>query len=209
MPPLKKEPPKIPYEDARMNVVLWKKGRKKKPDPTLFINSVWNLVHRRPCNSASERYSQHPFEDAAKDVKDISPRMLMKLASAAEVVLSSQKIEKLLQERKISLDVVSDLAGIKNPEQREMVAGIVAGMKLALDQRQVVRYVKRHPEASYEQFKERVLASKDAKEKIYMALLPFTEEEYGRLKEESKKQKTSWDALCMNIIKNWLDERRK
>jgi len=202
MSPLKEEPPKIPCEDARMNVVLWKKGRKKKPDPILFINSVWNLVHR--CQGNSKR----PFESAAKDVKDISPRMLMKLAKAAEVVLTSQKIEKLLQEREISLDVVPDLAGIENVEQREMVAEIVAGMN-ALDQRQVVRYAKWHPEASYEQFKERVLASKDVKEKIYMALLPFTENEYGRLKEESKKQKKSWDALCMDIIKDWLDERGK
>jgi len=203
MSPLKKEPPKISCDDARMNVVLWKKGRKKKPDPTLFINSVWNLVHRCQDNS------QRPFEDAAKNVKDISPRMLMKLASAAEVVVSSQKIGQLLQERKIGLDVASDLAGIKNAEQREMVAEIVAGMKLALDQRQVVRYAKRHPEASYEQFKERVLASKDVREKIYMALLPFTEKEYGKLKEESKKQKMSWDALTMKIIKDWLDEREK
>jgi hypothetical protein len=203
MSPLKEEPPKIPCEDARMNVVLWKKGRKKKPDPTLFINSVWNLVHR--CHGDS----QHPFEDAAKDVKDISSRMLMKLASAAEVVLSSEKIEKLLQERKISLDVVSDLAGIKNTERRDIVAETVAGMKLALDQRQVVSYAKRHPEAFYEQYKQRVLASKDVKEKIYMALLPFTEEEYERLKEESKKQKMSWDALCMKVIKDWLDEREK
>ena len=202
MSQLKEEPPEIKCDDARMNVVLWKKGRKKKPDPILFINSVWNLVHRCQVNS------KRPFESAAKDVKDISPRMLMKLAKAAEVVLTSQKIENLLQEREISLDVVPDLARIKNVEQREMVAEIVAGMN-ALDQRQIVRYAKRHPEASYEQFKERVLASKDVKEKIYMALLPFTENEYGRLKEESKKQKKSWDALCMDIIKDWLDERGK
>jgi len=203
MSQLKEEPPEIKCDDARMNVVLWKKGRKKKPDPTLFVNSVWNLVYR--CQGDSKQ----PFEDAAKDVRDISPRMLMKLASVADLILSSQKIGKLLQERKIGLDVASDLAGVKNAEQREMVAEIVAGMKSSHDQRQVVRYAKWHSEASYEQFKERVLASKDIKEKIYMALLPFTEEEYGKLKEESKKQKTSWDALCMKVIKDWLGERGK
>lgn len=194
------EIPSIPYETARASVVVWKKGRKKKPNPTNFINSVWNLVHR---------YHEGSFKEAAEDVKEISARMLMKLASAAKVVASSQKIEQLLEEGRISLEVVSELAGIKNLEQRDKVAEIVSEMKLALDQRQVVRYAKRHPEASFEQFKERVLASKDVKERIYMALLPLNEEEYRTLKEESQKLKMAWDALCMKIIKDWLDERRK
>lgn len=217
------EIPSIPEEDARANVVIWKKGKKKKPNTT-FVNSVWNLVYR---------YKKGSFKKAAEDVKEISSRMLMKLASAAEVIALSPKIGKLLEEGKISLDVVSDFAGIKDLkhsqgpvfiikrgevvtglagiedlEQRDKIAETIAEMT-ALDQRQVVRYAKRHPEASLEQFKERVLASKDVKERIYMALLPLNEEEYRTLKEESGKLNMSWDALCMKIIKDWLDERRK
>ena len=196
----KAEPPKIEDDEARMNVVLWKKGRKKKPDPTLFVNSVYHLVHRTHNGS---------FKDAAADVKGISPRMLMKLASVAEIVSSSQKISDFLKDRKIGLDVLSDLAAIKDPEKIETVAEVIAGLKHAHDQRQVVRFAKRCPEASYEQFKDRVLTSKDTKEIIYMALLPLTEGEYGKLKEASKKRGISWDALCMKVIKDWLDKEGK
>lgn len=220
----KVEIPSITPESAHDSVVVWKKGRKKKPNPTDFINSAWNLVYRHHKGS---------FKKAAEDVKEISPRMLMKLASAAEVRALSPKIGKLLEEGKISLDVVSDFAGIKDLkhsqgpvftiergevvtelagiedlERRDKIAEIIAGMN-ALDQKQVVRYAKRHPEASLEQFKHRVLASKDVKERIYMALLPLDEEEYRTLREESQKLKMAWDALCMKIIKDWLGERRK
>ena len=138
----------------------------------------------------------------------ISPE---KLAAVAEVVALSPVIGQLLGERRISLEVVSELAGIEDLKNRENLAEIVRGMN-ALDQRQVVRYAKRNPGASFEKFerfKKRVLTSKDTTEKIYMALMPFTEEEYNRLREESKKLKTSWDGLCMKIINDWLNERGK
>jgi len=191
--------PEISYDDARASVVLWKKGRKKKPNPTHFINSVWNLVYR---------YNDRSFKNAAEDVKEISPRMLMKLAAAAEVVASSRKIKKLLEEERISLEAVGELARLKNLEKRDEVAESVIDMN-ALDQIQIFRYAKRHPHASFEQFRNRVLTSKDVKERIYMAILPLTEEEYKTLKEEAGKLKMSWDGLCMKIIKDWLGEKRK
>ena len=193
--------PKIPYEEARDSVILWKKGRKKKPDPTHFVYSAWNMVHR---------YHEGSFKEAARDVKGITPRMMRKLASVAEVVASSETIGRLLEEGKISLEVTSELAGIKDLELRSKVAETIAGMK-ALDQRQVVRFAKRYPHAPFEQFekfRQRVLSSKNVTERIYMAILPLTEEEYKKLKEESKKLEMSWDELCMKIIKDWLNERR-
>lgn len=197
----KLEIPKIPYEKARATVVLWKKGRKKKPSPIHFVNSTWNLVHR---------YHKGSFEKAARDVKDITPRMMRKLASVAEVAASSETIGRLLEEGKIRLEVTSELAGIKDLELRSKVAETIADMK-ALDQRQVVRFAKRYSHAPFEQFeefKQRVLSSKNVTEKIYMAILPLVEEEYKKLKEESKKLKMSWDELCMKIIKDWLNEGR-
>jgi len=190
--------PIIPYEKARTTVVLYKRGRKRKPDPLRFVNSAWNLVHR---------YHKGSFEKAAEDVKGITPRMLMKLASVAEVAASSKTIGQLCQEGKLSLDVASELAGAKDLDLRNMVAGAVVGMK-ALDQRQVVRFAKRNPQASFKRFKERVLSSKDRKERIYMAMLPLAEHEYKELKEESEKLKMSWDELCMKIVKDWLNEKR-
>jgi len=190
--------PEIPYEEARGSVVLWKKGRKKKPDPIYFVYSAWNMIHR---------YHEGSFEEAARDVKDITPRMMRKLASVAEVIISSEAIGQLLEEGKISLEVISELAGISDTELRKKVAETVAGMK-ALDQRQVVRFAKRYPHASFEQFQQRVLSSKDTTEKIYMAMLPLIEDEYKELKEESKKLNISWDGLCMKIIKDWLNKRR-
>ena len=195
------EVPEIQYEKARDSVILWKKGRKKKPNPIHFANSAWNLVYR---------YHKGSFREAAGDVKDISERMMRKLASVAEVVASSETVGQLLEEEKISLEVTSELAGIKDLELRNKVAEIVAGMK-ALDQRQVVRFVKRYPHApfeQFEQFKQKVLSSKNVTERIYMAILPLVEEEYEKLREESKKLKMTWDELCMKIIKDWLNARR-
>lgn len=191
--------PDIPYEEARDTVITWKKGRKKKPNPTHFVYGAWNMVHR---------YHEGSYREAARDVKEITPRMMRKLTSAAEVVVSSDTIRQLLEEGKISLEVTSEIAGIKDLDLRERIARTVAGMK-ALDQRQVVRFAKQYPHASFEQFKQRVLSSKDTTERIYMAILPLVEEEYRELKEESKKLKMSWDELCMNIIRDWLNERRR
>lgn len=198
MPQHKLKIPDIPYEEARNSVITWKKGRKEKLDPTHFVYSAWNIVHR---------YHKGSYREAARDVTDITPRMMRKLTSVAEVVVSSNTIRQLREEGEISLDVTSELAGIKDLDLRERVAGMVAGMK-ALDQRQVVRFVKQHPHASFEQFKRRVLSSKDTTERIYMAMLPLLEEEYKQLKKESKKLKMSWDELCMKIINDWLNKRR-
>jgi len=192
--------PKIPYEEARDAVILWKKGRKKKPDPIYFVNAVWNLV-----NYHHLRQERNPFDAASRDVKDISPRMLRKLVTVAELANNSKRIEKLLSMRKLSLDVASDLAGIKNEKLRENLAEIIAGMK-AHDQRQVVKYIKKYPESSIEQFKNRVLLAKDTTEKIYMAVLPFNEKEYVKLKNEARLKKMSWDELCMDIITKWLEK---
>lgn len=190
------EIPKIPYEKARDSVVLWKKGRKKKP--THFLYSAWNLVQY-----------DGSYEKAARDVKDISVWMMTKLAFAAEVVASSEVARRLWEEGKISLDVVAESKAIKDPELRDRVLEMLALADMrALDQRQVVRFAKKYPQASFEQFKERVLSSKDTKERIYMAILPLVEEEYKKLKEESEKMKMSWDELCMKIIKDWLNARR-
>lgn len=194
----KLEIPEIPYEEARASVVLWKKGRKKKPTHLLY--SAWNLVNR---------YHNGSYEEAASDVKDISAWMMTKLAYAAEVVASSELVNRLREEGKISTDVVAESRGIKDPALREKVLETVSGMKLALDQRQVVRYVKRYPHASFEQFKERVLTSKDKTEKVFLAILPLAEKEYERIKEEAKKLRMSWDELCMKILKEWLDARRQ
>ena len=202
MSPPKLEPPVIPYEEARATVVRCKRGRKKKSDPIHFVDSAWNLVYR---------YHKGSFEEAARDVKDITPRMMMKLASVSEVKEASKTIRQLLEEGKISLEATAELAGIKDLEIRNKVAETVNGIK-ALDQIQVARFVKRHPHApleQFEQFKQRVLSSKDVTERIYMAILPLAEEEYKKLKEESKKLKMSWDALCMEIIKDWLNARRE
>jgi len=193
----KPEIPEIPYEEARASVVLWKKGRKKKPTHLLY--SVWNLVHR---------YHNGSYKDAANDVKDISVWQMMKLAYAGEVVASSELVNRLREEGKISTDVVAESRGIKDPALREKVLETVSGMKLALDQRQVVRYAKQYPHASLEQFKERVLTSKGKKERVFLAILPLVEKEYEEMKEEAKKLRMSWDELCMKIIKDWLNERR-
>ncbi|MBX5321832.1 MAG: hypothetical protein ACQXXG_08820 [Candidatus Bathyarchaeia archaeon] len=188
--------PKIPYEEARANVVLWKKGRKRKPID--FFYSAWNLV----------QYYGGSSEKVAEEVKDITAWMITKAAFAAEVIASSKVAKRLYEEGKLSFDVIAESKGIKDPELRDRVLETVSDMKLALDQRQVVRYVKQHPNASFEQFKERVLASKDVTERVYLAILPLVEEEYKQLKEESKKLKMSWDGLCMKIIKDWLNARR-
>jgi len=193
----KLEIPEIPYEEARASVVLWKKGRKKKPTHLLY--SAWNLVHR---------YHNGSYKDAANDVKGISVWQMMKLAYAGEVVASSELVNRLREEGKISTDVVAESRGIRDPVLREDVFKTISGMK-ALDQRQVVRYAKQYPNASFEQFKERVLTSKDKTERVFLAILPLVEDEYRDLKEESKKLKMSWDELCMKIIKDWLNARRE
>jgi len=192
----KHEPPIIPYEEARTTVVTWKiPGRKKKPNPVHFVDCAWNLVYR---------YHKGSFEEAANDVKVVTARTLERLASIDEL---PESVIQSLEKGEIGIDVASSIAGFKDLEIQARVAKIVAHMN-AHDARQVVGFAKRYPDASLEQFKQRVLSSRDTTEKIYMAILPLAEEEYKKLKGESERLRMSWDELCMKIIKDWLNARR-
>lgn len=188
-------PPEIPYKESRDTVILWKKGKKKKPNPVHFVDCTWNLV-RRYCEGSSEK--------AAHNVKEIKARTLERLASIAEL---PENVIQRIGEGEIGIDVASLIAGIKDPKLQVRVAKVVARMN-AHDARRVVRFAKKCPDASFEQFKQRLLESKRKTEKIYEAILPLNKSEFTKLKDEARKMRIKWDELSVKIINEWLGARR-
>lgn len=181
-------------------ILLETKGGKRKKNP---------LELAEACNFFVERFQSH--NKASEYIKNryrysISDRMLRKLTSLLRL---PEEVQQLLLMGDMGIDVAAQLSESKlDDETKVKVCKVVAGM-LAHDAREVIQYATKFPNAIIEEYKSRVLAAKPKTEEMFVAIIPLNEEDYQKLKKESKKQKISLHMLCGNIIHEWLKTKEK
>jgi hypothetical protein len=96
---------------------------------------------------------------------------------------------------------------VKPRSRREQLAKTIADLNTS-DARAVIEYVRKNPNLSIDKCKQRVLESKTVKEKVFMVVVPLSEEEYVKLKDQSVTRKISIDQMARLIVANWLKRRR-
>jgi hypothetical protein len=72
------------------------------------------------------------------------------------------------------------------------------------DAREVIQYAKKYPDAPLDDFKNRVMHSKDKVEKVNLVIVPMKEEMFELLKEIGKKDKLSPEKVILNIVSQWM-----
>ncbi len=129
------------------------------------------------------------------------------IRSISKLLELTEENKKLLRERKILLDTGEALSGIKNSQLQNEVGESVIGLS-AHDARDLIQYVKQYPNEPFEEFKQRILTSKNRIEKLHLTVVPLKEEPYQLLRKIAKKQKKSIEGLISEIIGDWSEKMK-
>jgi len=180
---------------ARNILLLELKGRKKKREDPLKIAE------------ACECLVDHGWSSEKIGKKfGVSSRMIGKFLSLTRL---PPEVKQWVSNREIGIDVGAQLSEAKlDDETKVKVGGLIRGM-LAHDARNLVRFATKFPNASVEEYKQRILTSKPQKEEVSLVVISLQEEAYRKLKEESEKRKISLHELGERIIEDWLKKSMK
>lgn len=134
----------------------------------------------------------------------VSERLVGKFISLLRL---PSEVRTQLSKGTIGIDVASQLAEARLTEETKIKVGnVIAGLS-AHDARGIIQYAKKFPNASFGEYRQRVLNSKPKKEEISLIVISLQEEGYRKLKEQADKQKTSIHDLGQRIINEWLEKR--
>ncbi len=120
-------------------------------------------------------------------------REILKLAELPD------EVKELIRERKILYDVGQRIARIRSREDQIKVANAVVGLN-SHDARALIQYTKGNPNASLNDFRERIISSKGKVEKIDVLIIPLKSESYKLLKKISDKNKSSPQKFVIGLI---------
>jgi len=181
---------KINEEKILANLYLNLKGKKKKKDN--WIEIAYN------CKQLTDHYG------SAKEVAEKLGVHYEIIRSILKLLTLPEEVKQLIRSNEILFDVGQRIARMKNEETQIKVARVVVGLSNH-DAREVIQYAKKYPNASLEDFKKRVIDSKNKIEKINLAIIPFKEETYNLLKEIGEMDKLSPEKLILKIVNQWLE----
>lgn len=127
------------------------------------------------------------------------------IRSILKLLTLPEEVRQLIRVNKILFDVGQRIARIKDAKTQIKVAKAVVGLSNH-DAREVVQYAKKYPDASLEDFRRRVIDSKNKVEKINLAIVPIKEETYKLLKKFGQRYKLSPEKLILKIVNQWIEQ---
>lgn len=170
------------------------KGSKKKRDN-------WMVIARN-CKQLTDYYGS-----ASQLAEKIG--VSYEVIRAALVLLTlPEEVQNYIENNQILYDAGQRLARIKNKETQIKVAESIIGLS-SHDARQIIQFAKKYPDESIDDFKRRVVESKDKIEKINLIIIPFREDKFEILKKISKNEKISPEILIVKIIDQWINDTNK
>jgi len=188
-------------ETASTIVLLETRGAKVKKDPLALAKACKFFVdlHEGSYARASEYiYTRYKYR--------ISERTIRRLVSLLRL---PEDVQQQLLRKQIGIDVATQLSESKLDDEAKIKVGKVVSGMLAHDAREIIQFATKFPEASIEEYKQRVLTAKPEKAKLFVAVIPLNEENYRKLKEEALERKISLHELCSKIIEDWLNTKEK
>lgn len=181
-------------------IFLEAKGGKKKKDPLLLAKAVDYFVNSQKSYSKANEYLYGRYKFR------ISERMLRKLASLVKL---PEEVQELLSKGKIGIDIAAQLAESKLDDETKIRLGEIVADMNAHDAREVIQYAVKSPNASIEDYKQRVLATKPKTQELFVAVIPLRKETYEKLKKEAEERKVSLHELSKEIIESWLRNKER
>lgn len=188
-------------DTASKTILLETRGAKEKKDTLELARAAKYFVdlNKGSYPLASEYiYNHYKYR--------ITERTLRRLASLLRL---PREVQEQLSKKQIRVDVATQLAESKlDNETKIKISKIISGMK-AHDAREVIQFATKYPEASIEEYKERVLAAKPRQKKLFVVVIPLDELKYGKLKKKAEGRHLSIHGLCNEIIENWLQKQEE
>jgi len=129
------------------------------------------------------------------------------MRSAISLLKLPPEVQSLIKDGKILFDAAQRINTIKNPKRQTEVARTIIGLT-SHQQREVIQYAKKFPEAKLSDYKNRLMKPREI-EKLNVAIIPLKEEFFNPVKQESKKRGISIEKLLVTIIENWVRSEMK
>ena len=174
---------------AKIFMVL--KGSKRKHEDWVSIAKKCNEILQ---NSDS-------VTDAAKKM-GVSYELLRAILSILKL---PKEVQQMIKSGDILFDAAQRINRIKDPNRQKKVAQVIAGLK-SHEQREIIQYAKKFPQANLSDFAKRV-GSSATTEELHVAIIPLNETTFKAVDEERKKQKTSLEKMLVEIIERWVQQK--
>ncbi len=124
-------------------------------------------------------------------------REILKLLDLTPELQESVRNDKLVKE------VAWRIAGIKEKSKQKIIAKAVDGLN-AHDARELVYYYVRNPEGSLDDYKGKILNTKNRIEDMQVIILPINKETLIRLKSVAKTKDTTVQKLILTLVNRFL-----
>jgi len=188
-------------ETASTIILVESKGGKVKKDPLALAKACKFFVDRHDGSyvKASE-YIHNRYKYR------ISERMIRRLVSLLRL---PEDVQQQLLRRQIGIDAAAQLSESKLDDKTKIRVGKVVSGMLAHDAREIIQFATKFPEASIEEYKQRVLTAKPEKARLFVVVIPLNEGDYKKLKDESQKRKIPLHELCSKIVEDWLSTKEE
>ena len=180
------------------NLFLNLKGNKKKRDNWIQIATI--------CKDVLDKSKDR--KEAAKKM-GVSTELIRSIVSLLDL---PSEIQEMIKNNEILLDAAQRINTIKDKnkdkerKRRIEVAKAISGLA-SHDQREIIRFAKKFPTSNLKDYKKRVTTKRETKE-LHVAVIALENEQYEKLEKISKKKKTSLEKLLLEIIDQWLGEKR-
>ena len=127
------------------------------------------------------------------------------IRSILKLLTLPEEVKSLVKNNEILFDVGQRIARINDRETQTKVAKAVVGLP-SHDAREVIQYAKKNPDADLEDFKRRVIKSKNRMEKVHLTIIPLKEETYSFLKNIGAKDGLSPEKLIQRVVNQWIEK---
>lgn len=128
----------------------------------------------------------------------ISEEMIREILTVFKLTSDNKK---LIKERKLdSIDKIKMLAQLKDEELQNKAGELLLDVT-AHEARDILDCVKKYPNLSIEEYKNKVLESRLKIEELILTVVPFDKELFEELKKNSIKQKLSLEENIIRIIR--------
>ena len=179
-------------EEDLANLFLVLKGNKKKREDWISIAKRCDKLVRKS-NSTKK---------TAEDL-GVSYQLLRSILSILKL---PTEVQKLVKSGKILSDAAYRINTIKDPSRQKEVAKIIADLK-SHEQREIIQYAKKFPNAKLSDFKNRVIKPRDV-EKLHIIIVPLDEKTFNAVNMARKKKKITLEKALVSIVEQWVGEQK-
>jgi hypothetical protein len=186
---------------------------KKEPDNETIAQLFVDLKSRKPRKSedwisvakkVKEVVEWKGSASEAAKIFEVAPYLVRSIVSLLDL---PKEVQNMVKEGRLGQDTASKLNGISDSRRQIEVARKIEGLP-QWQQRSVIGYVRRLPDANLDQLVKR-LAAEEKRERVHVAAVILSEEDFLKVDGVRKRRNVTLEALLTEVIRKWIDSGMK